>query len=148
MQIYLQVHNRGQVSLPKVAHDLLGLDPGDWVRLSAIGQGRLRLEPVTPDVVEALAWPDGRRPAPAAGEGSSLVHVYVQVHRNGRVCVPKVVRDVIGLAEGAWVVLTDVGRHAVELASVADDGHTPLGRSGAGYLTGGDTGRGGAGTGP
>lgn len=58
MEIYVQVRRHGRLPLPKGLRDGIGLTEGDWVCVTAIGDGQLRIEPVAPEVVERLAKPD------------------------------------------------------------------------------------------
>lgn len=58
MEISVQVRRHGRLPLPKGLRDRIGLTEGDWVCVTAIGDGQLRIEPVAPEAVERLAKPD------------------------------------------------------------------------------------------
>lgn len=70
MQIYVPITERSRVSIPTVMQRVLRFSDHQWLRLTAIGDGKVLLEPVDADVVAPLAAPVAASPAdepPAAG---------------------------------------------------------------------------------
>lgn len=68
MHIYVQLTECGRVSIPIALRRVLQLRDDHWLRLTAIGDGTMLMEPVTPDALAPLGLPgtafpaDGNRP--------------------------------------------------------------------------------------